>query len=257
MKNKAGNLNGLQKEKREILYIVMPAYNEEKNIKKVILQWSRIVSFIKTDSVDAKLIVADSGSTDNTHQVLKAAQKNKDFLEVISYTKKEHGPKVLELYRYAIRNGADYIFQTDSDGQTNPDDFLAFWERRDKYDAILGNRKVRGDGKSRWFIEKILCVILRIIFGVKIPDANAPFRLMRSDLVKKYIEMMGCDYNLPNVMLTVYFVYYDNNVIFETISFNARTKGKNSINLGKIVIIGTKAIYDFRIYHNKMKFSKK
>ena len=56
------------------------------------------------------------------------------------------------------------------------------------YDAILGNREVRGDGKSRKFIEKTLCFILKVIFKVKLKDANAPFRLMKSDLVKKYIS---------------------------------------------------------------------
>lgn len=31
-----------------------------------------------------------------------------------------HEPTVLYGYRYALEHGADYIFQTDSDGQTNP-----------------------------------------------------------------------------------------------------------------------------------------
>lgn len=43
-----------------------------------------------------------------------------------------------------------------------------------------------------------------LIFGIRIPDANAPFRLMKSDLVEKYIIRFCDDYNLPNVMLTTF-----------------------------------------------------
>ena len=39
-----------------------------------------------------------------------------------------HGSTVLYGYRYAIENGADYVFQTDSDGQTPPSEFDEFWE---------------------------------------------------------------------------------------------------------------------------------
>ena len=39
------------------------------------------------------------------------------------------------------KNGADYIFQTDSDGQTLPEEFEPFWKRRQKYDMVIGWRK--------------------------------------------------------------------------------------------------------------------
>ena len=38
-------------------------------------------------------------------------------------------------YRYAVEKGADYIFQTDSDGQTLPEEFWQFWEKRQKVRA--------------------------------------------------------------------------------------------------------------------------
>jgi len=52
-----------------------------------------------------------------------------------------------------IKSGADWIFQTDSDGQTNPDEFEAFWCRREKYDALFGNRTVRGDGRVCGYLD--------------------------------------------------------------------------------------------------------
>ena len=115
----------------EKLYIVMPAYNEEENIKDVVKQWYPILDG-KAD--DSRLVIADSGSKDNTHKILMD-MKNANYpkIDVLSDTNQYHGPKVIALYDYAIKNGADYIFQTDSDGQTNPDEFNAFWNERKKY----------------------------------------------------------------------------------------------------------------------------
>ena len=163
-----------------------------------------------------------------------------------------HGSSVLSGYRYAIEHGADWIFQTDSDGQTDPGEFAAFWEKRKHYDAVLGNRVVRGDGKDRKFVENTVCFLLRLIFGVKVRDANAPFRLMKTDLVAKYINKLPADYNLPNIMFTTYFVYFREKVLFLPITFQPREKGTNSLNLRKIVKIGRNAVKDFRRFRKEI-----
>ena len=134
-----------------------------------------------------------------------------------------------------LRRGADYIFQTDSDGQTNPGEFTQFWKEKEKYDAIIGNRVVRGDGNDRKFVENTVCFLLRIIFGVKVKDANAPFRLMKTSLVDKYIDKLPGDFNIPNIMFTTYFVYHHEKVEFLPITFKPRQGGTNSINIKKIV----------------------
>lgn len=234
----------------ENLYIVMPAYNEEENIRDVVMQWYPI---LEGKGKKSKLVIADSGSQDNTHKILVKLKKEYPQLDILSDTDKQHGPKLIALYDYAIKNGIDYVFQTDSDGQTNPDEFAEFWKLRKKYSAILGNRTVRGDGKSRAFVEKVVCFLLKMYFGVKVPDANAPFRLMKVNVVKKYLYKMDKDYNLPNIMLTTYFKYYDEKVCFKEISFKPRRAGTNSINIKKIVKIGFKAIGDFRNFKKDMK----
>lgn len=231
------------------LYIVMPAYNEEANIEATVRAWYPL---IEDKAEKSRLIVADSESTDGTHSILTQLQQEFPKLVILSDTLKQHGPKLIALYKYAISNGIDYIFQTDSDGQTNPDEFDAFWQDRNKYDGQFGNRTVRGDGQSRAFVEKVVCVLLRMYFGVSIPDANAPFRLMKVSAVERYIERFREDYNLPNIMITTFFVHYGERVLFREISFSSRTAGKNSINISKIVKIGIQALRDFRIYKKDM-----
>lgn len=232
------------------VYVVMPAYNEEENMETVVRAWYPI---LEGKSEKSRLVIADSGSVDKTHAILENLKKEFPKLEILSDTGKQHGPKVIALYKYAINQGADYIFQTDSDGQTNPDEFEAFWQMRTEYDAILGHRIIRGDGKSRAFVEHVVCFLLKLYFGVSVPDANAPFRLMKSEVVNKYINRFEEDYNLPNIMLTTWFAHYNEKLTFKIVSFKPRQGGVNSINIPRIIKIGWKALGDFQSFKKGMK----
>ena len=233
----------------DVLYIVMPAYNEEQNIRQVVIAWMKL---LKNGSKKSRLVVADSGSIDSTHKILLNLKKKYSQLEILENTDKQHGPKVISLYKYALRNNADYVFQTDSDGQTNPEEFISFWEKRKEYDGVIGIRRKRGDGRGRAFVERVVCFLLRLFFGVKVEDANAPFRLMRGELLRKYIDRLPEEYALPNIILTAYFAKNKENIAFEEISFAPRAAGKNSVNFKKIFRIGMRAMVDFWRFRSDM-----
>ena len=127
------------------LFIVTPAYNEEGNIEKVIREW---YPHLQGKDEDSRLVVADSGSNDQTHAILQKLRRDMPKLEILSDTKKQHGPKLIALYNYAIEKNADYIFQTDSDGQTDPAEFQDFWIARSQWDIVCGNRQ-RGGAERR------------------------------------------------------------------------------------------------------------
>ena len=125
----------------DTLYVVMPAYNEEENMEAVIRQWYPVLAL---GSEDSRLVIADSGSVDKTHEIIEGLREN-GYPQLIAYpdTLKQHGPKVIALYKYAIDHGADYVFQTDSDGQTDPDEFKAFWEMRFPFRSTFIIPKIR------------------------------------------------------------------------------------------------------------------
>lgn len=230
------------------LYLVMPAYNEELNIEKVVRSW---YSVLAETSDDSRLVVADSGSTDRTHELLVNLQEELPQLIILEKTGKQHGPKLMALYRFALEKGADYVFQTDSDGQTDPKEFRSFWERRDRYDAVIGNRIDRGDGWQRAAVERVVCQLLRHYFGVKVPDANAPFRLMKIRVLEKYLDRLPKDYALPNIMLTAFMAAGEEHVLFREITFRERAGGENSINIRRIFRIGSEALREFRHFRDK------
>ncbi|MEL7568548.1 MAG: glycosyltransferase family 2 protein [Eubacteriaceae bacterium] len=226
----------------DTLYIVIPAYNEEENIESVTKEWHAIVSKIGGNS---SLLIIDDGSKDNTYQKLLELKKELPFLQPITKTNSGHGGTVLYGYSYAIDKGADYVFQTDSDGQTIADEFWPLWEQRENYDIQIGHRKGRQDGFSRVFVTKTLKLVLLLTFGLWIKDANTPFRLMSAESLKKYLPKIPVDYNLSNVLLTVLYEKSKERIKYIPITFRPRQGGINSINFKKIIKIGQKALKDF------------
>ncbi len=229
------------------LYVVMPAYNEEENIENVVKAWYTVLSGKNPLS---KLVVADSGSTDTTHERLLKLKETYPQLE--TYHMLYHCSGFAITSHFSMSKNS-IIFQTDSDGQTDPEEFEEFWNLRMEYDGVFGHRKVRGDGKSRAVVEHVVCFLVWMYFGVKVPDANAPFRLLKVDTVKKYLYRMREDYNLPNIMMTTWFAYYGEKIVFKEVSFKPRQAGVNSINIPKIVKIGWQALKDFKKFKQEMK----
>lgn len=235
---------------QEKLYVVIPAYNEEMNIEIVAREWHEVV---ESCSAQSRLVIIDDGSKDGTYARLCALEKELPQLVALTKPNGGHGATVLYGYYYALEAGADYIFQTDSDGQTLPSEFTAFWEKRGEYDAIIGNRVSREDGFSRVMVTKVLKLVLFCIFGIAITDANTPYRLMNRRVMEKYVPRIPKDFNLSNVMLSVLLLHGKEKVLYLPITFRPRQGGVNSINLKRICRIGARAVVDFSHIRREMK----
>ena len=224
------------------LYIVMPAYNEEANIEAVVSQWHPLVEKIGSDS---RLVVMDDGSKDHTYEKLKDLQKK--FPQLVGVTKENegHGATVLRAYHYAVDHGADYVVQTESDGQTLPEEFWPLWENRQRGGLLIGQRKGREDGISRVCVTRVLRLVLFAVFRVWVKDANTPFRLMKASELEQVLKKIPEGFNLSNVIMTVIYEK-ENKVTYYPITFRPRQGGVNSINLRKISRIGWQAVKDFR-----------
>lgn len=231
------------------LYIVMPAYNEEETIQAVVDDWYGILtSFGNTAS---RLVVVNDGSRDNTGQILENMMVDHPLLVPLTIPNGGHGAAILYGYRYALEQRADYIFQTDSDGQTLPSEFKDFWRIRSEQDMVIGWRRHREDGFFRILVTKVLHLCICCCFHVSVPDANTPFRLMQTDTLRQYIGLVPDGYNLTNVLIAVIFAKKNCRVKYLPITFRPRQGGKNSINLHRIFWIGKQAIGDFlRINRN-------
>lgn len=230
------------KNEKDKLYIIIPAYNEEETIESVIDDWYPIIDKIGNGS---KLVIIDDGSKDQTYSLMQKLAETREHLVPLTKPNGGHGATILFGYHYALDQGADYIFQTDSDGQTKSEEFWPFWEQRMQYDMVIGHRKGREDGFSRVFVTKTLKLVLLLLFHVKVTDANTPFRLMKADTLKEYLPLIPKDYNLSNVIISVIYAKKKLAVKYIPITFRPRQGGVNSINMKKIFRIGRQACKDF------------
>lgn len=236
----------------DTLYIVIPAYNEEKNIENVIKDWYPIVERYNGNG-KSRLVIIDDGSKDKTYEIITKCAENRPLLVPITKKNSGHGGTVLYGYKYALENNAEYIFQTDSDGQTLAEEFHQFWEQKEQFDMLIGLRSKRQDGFARVMVTKILKLVIRICFGVTVLDANTPYRLMQASSLKKAVEQIPDGFNLSNVLVAVYFEKKAMKTKYIPITFRPRQGGKNSINIKSIVKIGYKAFGDFIELNKQLK----
>lgn len=237
----------------EKIYFVMPAYNEEANIESVVKQWYPTIQKLNDEGAEARLVIANDGSKDSTWTKMQSLRKDYPFFIPLDKPNSGHGATVLHLYRYAIENGADYIFQTDSDGQTDPTEFVPFWEHRKEFDLQVGHRAGRQDGFSRIVVTKVLKAVVWLTFHVSVTDANTPFRLIKVSAIKPILEIIPKDFFLSNVALSAIAVKRGLKCRWLPITFKPRQGGVNSINLKRITKIGMKAVGDFRHLNKALK----
>jgi len=161
-----------------MISIILPAYNEEKNIGPAIDDISNFLNKIKELF---EIIIVDDGSKDGTAEVLNEYKKRNNII-VITH------PKNLG-YGAALRSGftkacGDLIFFTDSDRQFDMHDIKLFLEKIKDYDFIVGYRENRKDSFLRTLYASFFRIISHILLGVNVKDVNCAFKIFKADTVK-------------------------------------------------------------------------
>ncbi|WP_353721399.1 glycosyltransferase family 2 protein [Dyadobacter sp. 676] len=236
-----------------LLSIVMPAYNEQDCIEKVVYNWT---SFLKTKfpNDNTTLIVINDGSKDNTKVLLDKLDAEIDNLTVVHQKNGGHGNAVVNGYRKALELGSEYVFQTDSDDQFVSEDFDKLWEKRSQSQFILGYRQVRHDAGVRLFITKFLRGTISAVYGTFIMDSNIPFRLIKGTFLKKLMaQLPNPEPFAPNIFLAVMAKKSGQELFDIPITHKDRETGTVSIvkwNLWKVCIRSFKELLRFRLELN-------
>jgi dolichol-phosphate mannosyltransferase len=214
------------------LMIVMPVYNEQASVRKVVMEWFQEIENWTESFV---FLAIDDGSTDQSLDVLKRLQSQLGSrMEVLSRENRGHGQSCLQGYRQALSQGIPWIMQIDSDGQCDPQYFFRLWRLRKEKDIIYGRRASRDDGWRRVVASHILRFTLLVTCGVYCTDANVPYRLIRTETLKDHINRIPPDFFLANVALSV-LLRRDYRVRESKIRihFRERYGGEPSVALGK------------------------
>jgi dolichol-phosphate mannosyltransferase len=219
------------------LLIVMPIYNEEAMIEKVIEDW---LSALQKAGVSGAILALNDGSKDGTWAKLQELEKrHPGNLLIIDKLNSGHGLTCRLGYDIAVASSATWVLQIDSDGQCIPDYFSEFWKQRENADCIFGLRKTRGDGVARVITSKICTNGASLLTGTSLADANVPYRLIRTSVLGKALPFVPRHVNVQNVALTVTLKRLPGlRWQFVPIHFPDRQGGVNSINLRAVAKLG-------------------
>jgi glycosyltransferase involved in cell wall biosynthesis len=84
----------------------------------------------------------------------------------------------------------DYVFLIDSDRQIPLNGFAAAWAHVGRgRAAVFGIRKNRNDPAIRLYLSRLIGRVIRVWFGVRLADANVPYKLLRRSI---WHEASGC-----------------------------------------------------------------
>ncbi|MFQ5475055.1 MAG: glycosyltransferase family 2 protein [Candidatus Nanoarchaeia archaeon] len=171
------------------LYIIIPAYNEEKHLATVLKRVRKYSS---------RIVVIDDGSKDKTSE--RAEQIGVTVLKhPINLGK---GAALKTGCDYAVQQGAKILIVMDSDGQHEPEDIPRFLEALKGKDIVFGSRKKSKNMPAvlkfgNWFLNESAALLFRI----RISDTQSGFRAFTAKAYKK-IRWEANNYSMETEMIT-------------------------------------------------------
>lgn len=205
---------------KDKISILLPAYNEEGSVSKVIRDIKEVMD--KTD-YSYEIITVNDGSTDKSGKIL---DQIKDIMVIHHPYNKGYGTSL----KTAIKNAkSNLIIMLDSDGTYLVNDILKLLAYKDSYDLVSGVRKGK-DAKVPLFrrpAKFILSKLANFLVGMKIPDLNCGLRLIKKDNVMRFFNILPSRFSFTITHLLACLTN-DYNVKFVPISYRRR-KGKSTI----------------------------
>lgn len=174
---------------RDILYlsVVIPCYNEEKNIRLGALE--KVYQYLKKQSYLWEVLIVDDGSIDGTSKLVQKYISNKKQFKLI---KELHQGKARTVVAGVIRAQGNYILFSDLDGATPLSEVEKFLPYLSKgYDVVIGSRNRKREGAP--FIRSLMgpgfAFIRSSLIGLSsINDTQCGFKAFKKDVAKILVD---------------------------------------------------------------------
>lgn len=165
--------------KRKRLDVVLPAFNEEANLKRVVMD---LLSASWPDDFDVFAIVVDDGSTDATLEVARRLASESSRVSVLHHARNiGYGGAVADGIAHA---SGDFVAIMDADGQFSPDDLIRLCVYLSDYDIVVGHRVKRADPGGRRFLGSTGSLLARLLFQTRLQDLNCGLKVFRRVLLE-------------------------------------------------------------------------
>ncbi|HEY4716439.1 MAG TPA: glycosyltransferase family 2 protein [bacterium] len=225
--------------------IVIPVYNEEKNIEDL---HSKILKAMSSINSTFEVIYVDDGSYDKGMDVLLSISKNNPDVKVVQFAK--NFGQTAAISAGAKHSRGDIIILIDCDLQNDPDDIPRLIEKiKEGYDLVSGWRKKR---KDPWFTRRLPSVIANFLISfvtrVKLHDFGCTLKAYRRGIFEG-ISLYGEMHRL----MPVYASWRGARITELIVKHNPRTAGRSKYGIGRTfkVLLDLFAIMFFGSYSTK------
>jgi len=176
---------------RHSISVVLPAYNEERNISETLLT---VLSVLSQWQRDFEILVVNDGSVDRTEAIVAELAAQHPQLRLINHTtNKGYGAALVSGFETATK---ELTFFMDSDGQFDICDLQRFFLFIDEYDAVIGYRLDRQDSWMRKLNAWGWKCLIGWVLGVHVRDIDCAFKLLRTDFLHQHpLETRGAMIN--------------------------------------------------------------
>lgn len=173
--------------------VVIPAYNEEKNLRKGVL--NDVKNFFKQKAFDYEVIMVDDGSTDQTREIIKKYIKDNKHFKLIENS---HGGKAIAVMTGMMVGKGEIILFTDMDQATPIDQIERFIPKFiDGFDIVIGSRHGR---KGAPLIRKLsawgFSVLREVILGLPFKDTQCGFKAFNKNVIQKILPKIKSEWGV-------------------------------------------------------------
>ncbi len=204
------------------LLVFIPAYNEEKNIEKVVFD-------LTSKCPDYDYIVINDGSSDRTAEI--CAEKG---FPCISLPINLGLDGVFQTgNRYAYKKGYDIAIPFDGDGQHNAEYIPLLMEKlQEGYDVVVGSRFLthKKPHNLRMVGSRIISFFFKLTTGVPFSDPTSGMRMVNRKVMRKIALDPNCGAE-PDTW--AYFVKNGARLAEVPVEMNEREQGKSYFTLGR------------------------
>ena len=193
--------------------VVIPAFNEAEHVAG---QITAVDAVLRETGWNYEIIVVDDGSTDGT--AMRAAETG---VRVLRH-KRNRGYGA-SLKRGIAASRFDWILITDADGTYPASAIPTLLSRASENDMVVGARtgqtvKIPVQRKpAKWFLGKLASYLA----GQKLPDLNSGLRLMRKDLIERYVHLLPSGFSFTTT-ITLASACNDHPIEYVRINYLAR-----------------------------------